>query len=156
MKRCDLDIHGLKCRCADLCQNNTYGLVIQLLDTGNICCCITGLNTFGSVCIYVFRNQIGESASCRLSLHSGEAPSVLVTDCHKEILSGRICRKTVEAPLCCCACYVALFADAVLYAVINDFLCKCCTTVVYSIPECVLLIFCPVCEVCVILARCRK
>ena len=156
MKRCNLDIHCLKCRCADLCQNNTYGLVIQLLDTGDICCCITGLNTLGSVCIYICRNQIGKSASCRLCLHSCEAPSVLVTDCHKEVFRCCICSKTIKAPLCCCACYVTLFADAVLYAVINDLLCECSTAVVYSIPECVLLIFCPKCELCVILACCCK
>ena len=95
-------------------------------------CGITGFYTNSGVIVNIFRNQVRQSRACCLSFHGREVPFILIADGHKEILCG----------------------SAVLCHVINDFLCKCSTTVIYCSPESGLLIFCPQREVCVVFACC--
>ena len=113
-------------------------------------CRIAGFYTNGRVIVNIFRNQIRQSRACCLSFHGREVPFILIADGHKEIL----CSCTVsqcEAPACCCRGNVC---STIVCHVINDFLCKGSTAVIYCSPESGLLIFCPQGEICVILACC--
>ena len=113
-------------------------------------CGITGFYTNSGVIVNIFRNQVRQSRACCLSFHGREVPFILIADGHKEILCGSAVSQ-LEAPASCCRGNVS---SAVLCHVINDFLCKGSTAVIYCSPESGLLIFCPQREVCVVFACC--
>ena len=129
---------------------NSHAVIAGLLNTFDMICRIAGFYTNSGVIVNIFRNQVRQSRACCLSFHGREVPFILIADGHKEILCSSAVSQ-LEAPTSCCRGNVG---SAVLCHVINDFLCKCSTTVIYCSPESGLLIFCPQREVCVVFACC--
>ena len=125
-----------------------HAVITGLDDTGNVGNCIADIDTGGGVCVDILGDQLRQGRTGGLSLHSGEAPVVLLADSQEEGLRISAVGQ-VKAPA---GSGGGDIGSTVGHHIVNDLLGKLHAAVIDSIPESLLLFFGEVGVVGVVLA----
>ena len=125
-----------------------HAVITGLDDTGNVGNCIADIDTGGGVCVDILGDQLRQGRTGGLSLHSREAPVVLLADSQEESLRISAVGQ-VKAPA---GSGGGDIGSTVGHHIVNDLLGKLHAAVIDSIPESLLLFFGEVGVVGVVLA----
>ena len=135
--------------CVNFCENDTHVVIVDFLDTCDVCSCFACCNTSDKFCPSFAHFSFDESfdaCACCFVVDTvvGKVKTVCINDCLEEVCSCcAFCQFVAPSGSCCCN-VAGVCTVTHCYAVVNDFLCKffaCCPE---CCPECVILFLCVV------------
>ena len=145
MHRSDCDSEVINGSSVRFCHGDFDTVIACLLDTFDVICGFTGLDTY--VVVVIVRNEFGDSERgffCRNSLYI----IAVVSFCNSfsEVFYGSGFRNIVSPVGSACGYRISIGIVAVSNAVVNDVLSECCHSGIEVCPELSLSSFIPVFE----------